>query len=378
VGTKRSPNQHNKSILRAQKLYPYPAKHKPAEEKVTSILILRILQILVLCLILGLLAGCSDLAYSIKGFQPDDIIPDSWWEIEGQIEQEELCRVKYHDLYNKNFYMVVEGQMGQSPKKYPVILDTGASRSVILEQSHVSAHKLPVYTQRNDIINSNGNSFGLCYLPELNIGQTTLTNLPGMYLKQKASFNPFELFIPREKVVIVGLQALMKFKYIAFDNPEKQVELSNNDSFEPQEPDLWAQYSFEIEQDLGGNAFLYVKLPIAGRQITLQLDTGSGRGLAVKKDLWEKMPGRIKNVKLAGGRDFYPYIGKLACKRGVIPQVEIGEVSVHNAKVSVFPDDSPLVEDCEGLLGMQCFQQTIIVLDFERNLMWVKNTTTQS
>ena len=112
--------------------------------------------------------------------------------------------------------MVVAGQIGDSEKKYPVILDTGASQSIIVEQAHVSAHKLPVYSTDNNITNSNGNSFGRCYLPKLNIGRTTLSNLPGFYLKKQASLNPLEFLIPKEKKIIVGLRALMKFKYILF------------------------------------------------------------------------------------------------------------------------------------------------------------------
>jgi hypothetical protein len=49
--------------------------------------------------------------------------------------------------------------------------------------------------------------------------------------------------------------------------------------------DLWTQYPFEIEEDLGGNVFLFVKIPIAGEEIELQLDTGSGRGLAITEEL---------------------------------------------------------------------------------------------
>jgi len=255
--------------------------------------------------------------------------------------------------------------MGRNEKKYPIILDTGTSRSIIVEQAHVLTHNLPVY--------SNNTSFGLCYLPELNIGKATLSNLPGLYLKQKTSPNPLELFIPREKKVIVGLEALMKFKYIMFDNPEKEVEFSNSDLFEPKELSLWTRYSFEIEQDSRGNAFLFVKVPIAGKEITLQLDTGNGKGLAITEDSWAKMPNRIKNIQLIEGQDWYPYIGKLTCKRGIIPQVELGEITVSDALVSIYPDDSPLIQDCQGLLGMQYFQDTTIVLDFERNLMWVKN-----
>ncbi len=69
----------------------------------------------------------------------------------------------------------------------------------------------------------------------------------------------------------------------------------------------------------------------------------------------------------------YPYIGRLPCRRGVISELKVGSITVRNTEISVFPDDSPLVEDCEGLLGMQYFQATVLALDFEQNLVWVKN-----
>ena len=136
---------------------------------------------------------------------------------------------------------------------------------------------------------------------------------------------------------------------------------------------MWAQYSFVIEEGLGDNAFLFVKIPIAGELTELQLDTGSGRGLAIGEQLWEQMCTKIANIRLSKGNDLYPYIGWLECKRGVIPKLQLGSRTVKNAKISVFPNDNPLVEDCGGLLGMQYFQDTVMVLDFERNLMWVKN-----
>jgi hypothetical protein len=51
----------------------------------------------------------------------------------------------------------------------------------------------------------------------------------------------------------------------------------------------------------------------------------------------------------------------------------VGNRTVRNAKISVFPNDSPIVEHCFGMLGMQYFEDTVMVLDFEKELMWVKN-----
>ena len=177
----------------------------------------------------------------------------------------------------------------------------------------------------------------------------------------------------KDDSIIVGLPALQEFKYILFDNIRKEVEFSYNELFEPGEPDLWEQYPFSIEEDFRGNAFLFVNILICGEKIELQFDTGSGRGLAIREELWEKMREKIQNVKLKNSRDLYPYIGRLLCKRGIIGELEMGDRMVKNAEISVFPNDSPLVEDCQGLLGMQYFQDTVMVLDFESKLMWIKN-----
>ena len=54
--------------------------------------------------------------------------------------------------------------------------------------------------------------------------------------------------------------------------------------------------------------------------------------------------------------------------------LQVGDRVIREAQVSVFPNDSPLLDRCPGLIGMQFFRDTIVVLDFQRNLMWVKGT----
>lgn len=128
-----------------------------------------------------------------------------------------------------------------------------------------------------------------------------------------------------------------------------------------------------IEEDLRGNAFVFVQIPIGGKKAEPQLDTGSGRGLAISEELWEEVREGIGDVELRNNSELYPYIRRLACKRGVIGELEVGERTVKNAKISVFPSNSPLVEDCDGLLGMQYFRDTVMVLDFDGELLWVKS-----
>ena len=49
-------------------------------------------------------------------------------------------RVAYHSSYSKNRWMVVEGQLDDG-KKYPVVLDTGASLPLFVNDIHILENK---------------------------------------------------------------------------------------------------------------------------------------------------------------------------------------------------------------------------------------------
>lgn len=296
---------------------------------------------------------------------------------DNQMDQAEVHRVKYHKQYYKNHYVVIEGKIGTRENQYPVVLDTGASQPFFLNISHVLDNKLPVYTMENTLSDLNGYKLGLCYLPLLQIGGITFTNRPCLYLEPSSAVDLVSVQIVSDTsnsdTVIVGLPVLRQFNYVMFDNVDNEVEFSYNKEFEANESDLWEKYPLTTEEDFHGNVFLFVRISIAGREIELQFDSGSGRGLAIGENLWEKVDGQVQDLNLEEGRDFYPYIGRLACRRGVVPNLQVGDRTIKNAEVSVFPNDSPLLTECEGLLGMQYFQNTIVVLDFKRSLMWVRN-----
>lgn len=295
------------------------------------------------------------------------------WNNGGQLSEDSgqgsRCFVRYHPSYSQNHWMVVEGTLGNG-RKYPVVLDTGATPGLFVNDIHILENNLAIYP-----LNRNNNSvgWGICHLPGLRIGKVTFADWPCFYREQHTEITVFGLGVKKGNAIIAGLPALRRFKYIVFDSVNKEVEFSLEKTFEPGRSDLWVQYAFVIEEGFGGNAFLFVNIPIAGEETELQLDTGSGKGLAISQELWEEIRGRIRNVKLRKSTDMYPYIGRLACRQGAVAKLEVGNRIVRNAEISVFPDDSLLMEKCRGLLGMQYFRDTVIVLDFERNLMWVKN-----
>jgi hypothetical protein len=355
------------------------------------------LLIALLALLLGTVAGChympastgslsnrpdirlinpKDGPYSIEVTLRNDGRRDYSWEINSRIEQIAPCRVKYHKLYSASHFMVVEGRIGDSGKSYPVVLDTGASQSIFIKDTHVLENNLAIYPMQTGKSGLNGFGLGLCHIPELQIGNASLVDWPCFYLEWHAKPESFGLSIAHDNMkddcIIVGLQALRAFKYIMFDNIKKEVEFSYNESFKSGEENLWDKYPLSIKEDAHGNAFLFVGIPIAGEKTELQLDTGNGRGLAVREELWDKIRGKIQPVNLRNGKDLYPYIGELSCQRGVIPALEIGNRAVRNAEISVFTNDSQLLGNCQGLLGMQYFEDMVMVLDFENKLMWIK------
>ena len=291
----------------------------------------------------------------------------------GYIDQINPCRVKYHRSYETSRFMVVDGRLGNGSRSYPIILDTGASQHILIKAVHLLDSGAQIYPLTDEIMGLEGYSLGSCHLSKLRIGDTALVDWPCLYLKrQRMKFAVFGLPAGIDKSVIVGLPALRKFKYVMFDSIRKEVEFSNNKFFEPTEPQQWTQYPFVIEEDFHGNMFMFVQIPIAGEVTELQLDTGSGNGLAIREELWEKINQRIADVRLSRSKELYPYIGLLPCRKGVIQRFQVGDRLVDEAMISVFPDESPLLSECQGMLGMQFFRDTVMVLDFENKLMWVK------
>jgi hypothetical protein len=311
--------------------------------------------------------GCSSLPPQFAA--ADNEYLDSQAVIEARIVQHDTCRIKYHNLWNTARFMVVDGSFDNN-KKYPVILDTGASQSVFVKSSHIRENRLPFSSVKENV---NGFNVRPCSIPKLWLGNISFVDWPAFYLQRKGGFSLFDLLTPEDNSVIIGLPTLKLFKYIVFDSITREVEFSSDKSFEPAQPNLWQKYPFAIEEDLNDNAFLFVDIPVAGRLIHLQLDTGSGNGLAVRQSLWNKIRTNIPSVKVKTGCDLYPYIGRLDCKKTVIPKLQVGDRLVNNALISVFPDDCPLLDESEALLGMQCFLDTALAIDFENSLLWVKN-----
>jgi hypothetical protein len=291
-----------------------------------------------------------------------------------QVWQPDRFRVKYHPSFGQNRWMVVEGKL-ENGKSYPLVLDTGATPALFVTDVHITENKLPIYPFSGD---GESVGWGVCCLPGLHIGNLKFDKICCTYREQHTVVRFWGLPVATDKAIIAGLPLLRQFSYIIFDNVAQEVEFSHDIEFQPSESAQWARYKLEIAEDLAGNTFLFVTMPIAGLDTKLQLDTGSGRGLVMRTGLWNQLHDRIPKVKLKKDAELYPYIGWFNCQKGKIAELEIGDRLVRDVELAVFPDDCPLMEDCHGFVGMQYFNDTVIVLDFERNLMWVRNKSDNS
>jgi hypothetical protein len=342
--------------------------------------------------VLFLLAGCSEVSlshkisveslqdtpYQIERIDRDDGSVDYWWDIDSRIEQAGVCSVKYHDSWSTAGFMVVEGTINDNPTKYPVIIDTGASQAIFVRKTHIRDNHLTVLPLTNN--RSDGCVLGLLHLSKLNIGNIKFINWPTFHLRRSSFAGLFGLSFDVGNFIILGLPALKEFKYIAFDSIDRNVDFSAENSFSTDNPEQWDKFQISVEQDFHGNAFLFVELDIEGTQVQLQLDTGSGNGLALGEGIWRQIQSNMVSSgnflapppKFSRATEYYPYIGNLHCRKARLPKMKIGTRTVNDQMVSVFSDDSPLLQDCDGLIGMRCFRNTVIVLDFENGFLWVK------
>jgi hypothetical protein len=211
----------------------------------------------------------------------------------------------------------------------------------------------------------------VCSLPELRIGQVRFINLPSAYIDKHHELQLFGLPVAHENAVLLGLPVLQAFKYVLFENIKKEVEFSRSGLFEPEEPNLWRKYPFVIKGKIS------VEIPVEAEKMTLFLDTGCSE-LILPEKTWQIMCSKYTGVKLKTGDYLFYAHEKLSGRKGVIKKLRLGEMTIKNVPVVILADDvmKSAVGDCNGLLGMSCFQDTMFVLDFHRSIMWVKNNGT--
>jgi len=284
--------------------------------------------------------------------------------------RESPCRVKYKKGTGPMSYnIVVEGELAGRSRRYPINIDTGQPSFIVVSDIHILENNLPIY-------NNPGKQNGICLLPDLHIGKLTLSNLLAKYYFQHSEIQLFGLPIKKDKEILVGLSLLQRFKYVAFDSINEEVEFSTAQSFHPEERTLWSRYLFSKLSDSKGIPRIFVEIPIAGENMNLAFDTACQCALFTTEKIWKQAQKRLREVKKSNMTVLAPFAGGDIRSRVVtVKELNVGDRIVKNAIVAIVPNDNLIFEsikNMEGLLGMQCFADTTVVLDFERDVMWVK------
>jgi hypothetical protein len=254
-------------------------------------------------------------------------------------------------------------------KNYPIIIDSGFNQFILACDTIVLDADLEIYPMP-ELGDSAG---GLCHLMLLKIGDLTIDHPLCFYTLQHYEGRQLGRTKWMEKQLLFGLGLLKQFRYILIDNVNQEVEFSVKDLFEPEDPNEWNQYPTSLEMDNSNRERLMVDIPLTGQTQHLLFDTGSGCGLIVAEDVWKSISSELKILKKVNVRQRMPH-GFEPSEKITVQTLDVGNRCLKNATIYMLLNEEPCGKDF-FLLGMGYFQDTIVVIDFERNLLWVKQTT---
>jgi len=281
-----------------------------------------------------------------------------------EIHHQGSCRVKMCEN-SPNIRVLAQVNDG---KTYPIVIDSGAAKYLAATDSLVLDAGLEIFP----IYELGKNIGGLCHLNQLKIGTLTIVHPACEYWLAHYERHVLGQTIWIEKKLNLGLNLLKEFSYIIFDNVTREVEFATNNSFNPPDSNQWHQYPISIEHNEKQSTRLIVDIPLAGQTQQMEFDTGAAPGLILTESIWSKISSGLNILNQEKGQLRTPLSGWLPCRMITVEQLALGNISINNAEIHIIADDNPFGQD-EFTLGIGFFKETVIVLDFERSLLWIRN-----
>jgi hypothetical protein len=266
--------------------------------------------------------------------------------------------------YNFLKVPVVRGQI--NGKTYPMAFDTGNSiNAIVIEDIHIRDNKLPVF-----FFQKPNDSVGMALVSDFEIGSLIAQNTPCIILKNHTAIKFLGIPVGRSRHVIIHLQLMTRFKYFEFDQIEKKVRFSPEHSFEPEDPGQWLSFPFVIEDNR-----ILLTAELENIETTWFLDTGHGGqfelGEPLMVQLLQKRPD-LKQVRKRNTWYYAPYgDGRSDGKAITVKNLRLGKHTLNRVNI-VYDIKCYEDEPYQGMIGFELFEDTMMVLDFEKNLLWVK------
>ena len=307
------------------------------------------------------------------GNEPEEIGAIRWKKtrVGGSLSRDRGLWLKYKPWYFHLFSQpAVEVEM-PGGHRCTALLDTGCTRAVYVSDLVVRQSDLAVFPMGEH--SDTGCGQGYCHIPAMRLGTVTVENPPCWYEQRHWQLRVLGVPLYRHKTMLIGMGMISKFSHVLFDNANRRVRFSPHDRFEPGESSRWVRVPFLIERDNGGPRMM-VDLSLGGHEVRAEFDTcGAKPGLILRSDVWDRV---ADSVNARGGRKaLLPSYqdGWYWCRRYRLRELQMGDLVLENMKVDVLPAESEFGQDFEGLLTLDAFRKTAVVLDFAQNVLWIRN-----
>jgi hypothetical protein len=251
---------------------------------------------------------------------------------------------------------------------YSALLDTGCPYQIYINDAVVRDCDLAVFPLGKH--SETGSLTGLCEISSIEFANVTVKNPFCWYDQRQWQFRVFGIPLYRHRTILIGLGLMRGFSYILFDNVKQQVEFNPEDAFKPEDSSQWISLPFVIENT--DNRRIMIDISLAGSPVHVEFDTGTFNSLILQNATWERLKDGLEVHGGADGKLRTSQYGDLPCRRCVLPELHIDQAILQDVRVNILPDNSPFARNVEGIIGLACFKETVVVLDFRNNLLWLR------
>ena len=245
-------------------------------------------------------------------------------------------------------------------RKYIAYLDTGCPGTFILTSDIILDNKLPILPLQNFTFQ------GFCRIPVLNIGSAQIKDAVGFYHEQQWQFRIFNIPLYKHPAIILGRDFINSFDYVKFDNVNQEVIFSKDEAFKPDNPRVWASYPFT--EDPNRDNTIMVQMSINGKVFEVAFDScGDKPGLRLNEKDWQII-NQKSSIKRLRKSNYYSYqAGYVSFQKATVSEILVGEKILKDTDVLISDDPEHL-----SVISLGYFQDTIVVLDYVNNLMWIR------
>jgi len=295
--------------------------------------------------------------FKVLSMEPHRV--DVKWENTRIKLKEATCRLKKLD----GSLVYVTGRLND--RQYPIIIDTGCGFELVVNDMIVKDNQLEIFPFEYQ----QGTLAGLCSVEKIEIGEMTITTPPCLYTLNHYEKRVFGRTKWKQRQILFGLGLLHRFRYFLIDNVASQVELSMSESFRADPAQTWQQYPLSVEKSKTNAKKLMVRIIIAGQEAKATLDTGTNWSLTVSQSVWSTLETKLHVLSESRGQAQF-FNGWNDINTITVKELNVGEKCMVQTTIVVLAD-SIFGEDCV-IIGMDYFKDTIVVIDFEHNLLWVR------